>query len=117
MMNSLIHCTRILRSVEIFHIYSDLKFWYLIYLSCGCCLYSADKLDNFLFSFLRLQHAVVVFLATFSLFRLCKLGHRLDKVFITSLQFFLIWLSFILRSEVGFLSCCLPYCLRLRCVI
>ena len=94
MTNSLIHCTRILRRVEVFHTYSDLKFWYLIYFNYSCCLYNADKLDSFLIYFLRLQHAVVVFLAAFFLFCLCELNNSLDKVFNISLQSFLIWFYF-----------------------
>ena len=117
MTNFLIHCTKTLRRVAVFHTYSDLKFWYFIYLNYGCCLYNVDKLNIFLFYFLRLQHAVVVFLVTFFLFRLYKLSYSPDMVFNISLQFFLLWFFFILRSEVGFLSCCLLYYLRLRCVI
>ena len=83
-MNFLIHSTKTLRRVAVFQTYCDLKFSYLIYLNYGCCLYNADKLEDFLFYLLRLQHAVVVFLVTFFQFRLYKLNYSLDLVPIQS---------------------------------
>ena len=78
------------------------EFAYSLYNDCKTRLYHVDTLDNVLFYFLGLQYAVVVFLATFSLFRLCKLSYTLDKVLNISHKFFSSW--------------CLLYHLKLRCV-
>ena len=110
-------CYLLFMKGEALHTQSNLKISYFIYLNYGCCLYNADTLGNFLFYFLSLNHVGVVFLATFSLFRLYKLCYSLDQVFNTSLQFCLLWFFFILRFEVSFLSYCLLSYLRLHCVI
>ena len=117
MVNSFIHCTRILRRVDIFHTYCNLFFWFVLYLNYGCCLYNADELDNSLFYFLTLQHAVVVFLVKTFLFRFCILVNSLEKIFNISFQVFLLQLFFILHFELGFLSRCSLYYLKVKTML